>query len=237
MKIKRQKVLDALKIKAYDLGFSEEELGKVADKIVNGNEVPDDADDAKINEVVNNSIDSVIDYLSLAQAASQRIISKYKKRQEEEAEKKEKEKEKPVGTKTEPTTKKNPENEEEDDVKSLLKGLAKKIDDFETKTNERFEKINTANIAETRLDRIKSALKDSGDFGEKTLRDFKRMSFADDDDFNSYLKEISDDAQAYITKTSQEGLRNTPPKSNPNKKDVKVASDEECKALADSLSI
>lgn len=233
MRIKRQKVLDALKIKAYNLGFSEDELGKVADKIVDNNEVADDADDSTVNELINTSIDSVMDYLSLAQSASQRTISKFKNKQKEGGEKG-KVVEKPVEpnakTTTEPTS-----NDSGNDAKQILETLLKKFDDFETKTNERFERINSENIAQTRYDKLKDVVKDAGDFGERELRNFKRMKFADEDDFNAYLKDIQDNAREYNTNSSQKKLQATPPKSNQSKEDVKVASDEELKAIAERI--
>ena len=89
--------------------------------------------------------------------------------------------------KTEPGGKKNQKNTDPDDIAAIVKEavdaavapLSEKLNGYEAKT-----------IAETRLQALNEKLNGCKDdnFKAQTLKDFARMNFKDDADFDEYLK-------------------------------------------------
>ena len=83
--------------------------------------------------------------------------------------------------------------------------------------------------------RLEELVKDSGTFGSSKLKDFARMKFDSDDDFDDYLSEVRTDLDAY-NKENPRGGKSTmgiPPVIGSGKKgnEDDVLSEDDIKAL------
>jgi hypothetical protein len=83
---------------------------------------------------------------------------------------------------------------------------AKLIIDAQAKINQRFEQIDAEKIGNTRLAAFKEAIKTAPEKVRlRYEKDFERLSFKDDDDFNSYLEEIRPDIEAMAADNASKG--------------------------------
>lgn len=156
----KKKVLQALKPKAASLGFIEKELEWVANQIAET--MQEDATD----EQIDTQIDAVIPYLKVAQSAVTRIVnaSKEKPTQKEEP--------KPKGS----------ENPDDDEPAWFRK--------YREENDAKIAGILEGKSKETRRKVFETLLKDlTPKQREAKLKDFDRISFKDDDDFEAYKEE------------------------------------------------
>ena len=88
--------------------------------------------------------------------------------------------------KTEPGGKKNPKDTDPDDIAAIVKAA---VDAAVAPLNEKLNGYEAKTIAETRLQALNEKLNGCKDenFKTQTLKDFQRMNFKDDADFNEYL--------------------------------------------------
>lgn len=244
------------------LGFSKEELKSLASDIdENLDSIKETATDEDVENAIKVAIDGVIPMLKLAQMQASRIVSKKLKEQdderrqaEEEDEKKRKADEKPAeGTKNADEGKQKPaeEKKEDDELKSLIKALTEKVskqDETIAKQNEAMAQLLAGNVKDKRKAILEAKLKGAGKYGSRKMREFERISFRDDSDFNDFLDEIDEDledikaerdslkAKWEQDKANDELAKQTQqppaPDKDSDKKDVEVMSDEQIIALA-----
>ncbi|UWH95587.1 MAG: protein of unknown function DUF4355 [Bacteriophage sp.] len=88
--------------------------------------------------------------------------------------------------KTEPGGKKNPKDTDTDDIAAIVKAA---VDAAVAPLNDKLNGYEAKTIAETRLQALNEKLNGCKDenFKAQTLKDFARMNFKDDADFNEYL--------------------------------------------------
>lgn len=88
--------------------------------------------------------------------------------------------------KTEPGGKKNQKDTDPDDIAAIVKAA---VDAAVAPLNEKLNGYEAKTIAETRLQALNEKLNGCKDdnFKAQTLKDFARMNFKDDADFNEYL--------------------------------------------------
>lgn len=88
--------------------------------------------------------------------------------------------------KTEPGGKKNPKDTDPDDIAAIVKAA---VDAAVAPLNDKLNGYEAKTIAETRLQALNEKLNGCKDenFKAQTLKDFARMNFKDDADFNEYL--------------------------------------------------
>ncbi len=88
--------------------------------------------------------------------------------------------------KTEPGGKKNQKDTDTDDIAAIVKAA---VDAAVAPLNEKLNGYEAKTIAETRLQALNEKLNGCKDenFKAQTLKDFARMNFKDDADFNEYL--------------------------------------------------
>ena len=93
-------------------------------------------------------------------------------------------------------------------------------------------------VAETRREKLKQLVKDAGTFGKSTLKQFDRMTFKDEDEFNDYLDEVQEDLDKINQERADAGLRKLGEvpagkgKKSPENQNIDAMSDEEIIALA-----
>ncbi len=117
------------------------------------------------------------------------------------------------------------------DKDELIKTLLGKIEKLE----ENFTSLKGADISKTRLATLNDKLKDCKDetYKAKTLRDFNRISFQDETEWEQFLKETSEDLELISKATKEREIQNgfTPPmfanasKGEPSEEDVNAIVD------------
>jgi len=174
----KEKVLQTLKPKAASFGFTKEELESVVDTICGT--LQEDATDEQINA----QIDAVIPFLKISQSAVTRIVNAGKKPKEET-----------VASPKEAG--KGSENQEDDKFEKLLKVI-------ETQ-NAKIDALINKDVKTSRREVYVSKLKDLPEAIQKSkLKDFDRMSFENQEDFDSFIQEAETDVPVIL-----QGIANT----------------------------
>lgn len=96
--------------------------------------------------------------------------------------------------------------EGKEDIASLVKAA---VDAAIAPVKETLDGFKAKEVSRTRLQALEGALKDCKDenFKGQTLKDFGRMSFASDDDFNEYLKGKTADVKTANQRIADDALR------------------------------
>lgn len=248
MKKHFKKVLDALRtskdIKA--LGFSHRELKGVAAKIADklDSEIKEDATEEEIQGAIDDAIDSVLPFLQFTQAVSDSRVQSYKSThsKKEDDEEDDEDEEEPVVRKSHKSqsSHKVDKSDGEGDVESMLskaiKPLLEKFDSIQAEISD----LKKGKVADSRKAKLEKLLKDTGKFGERTLRAFNRMSFKDDEEFEDFYEEVENDLEAENQERANRGLDKlgAPDASagaankRRKKDDEEIMSDDEVKELA-----
>jgi len=165
----KTKVLQTLKPKVASLGFTKEELESVVETI--SGTLQEDASEEQINA----QVDAVIPYLKLSQSAVTRIVNAKKKE------------EPPKAPKASTTTKEAEEGAEpEDKFEKLLKVIEAQ--------NAKIDSLVNKDVTASRRQTYAAMLKDLPEAIQKTkLKDFDRMSFKDQDDYDTFVQEAEAD--------------------------------------------
>ena len=165
----KTKVLQAMKPKVASLGFTKEEIESVVDSI--SETLEEDATEEQINA----QIDAVIPYLKLSQSAVTRIVNAKKK-----------EETLPKAPKVSTPTETEEGAEPEDKFEKLLKVIEAQ--------NEKIDSLVNKDVTASRRQTYSAMLKDLPEAIQKTkLKDFDRMSFKDQDDYDTFVQEAEAD--------------------------------------------
>lgn len=248
MKKHFRKVLETLKtskdVKA--LGFSRRELKGVAAKIADklDSEIKEDATDDEIQEAVDDAIDAALPFLQFSQTVSERRVQSYKDAHpaNEEDDDDDDDDDDPANQKNRKsqTSKKNKKSDGEDgDETPLAKALKPLMDKLDGMQSE-ITALKSGNTANSRKAKLEKLLKDTGKFGERTLKAFNRMSFKDDDEFEDFYEEVESDLETENQERTNQGLGKlgAPDVSagvankRGKKNDEELMSDDEVKELA-----
>ena len=165
----KTKVLQTLKPKVASLGFTKEELESVVETI--SGTLQEDASEEQINA----QVDAVIPYLKLSQSAVTRIVNAKKKE------------ELPKAPKASTTTQEAEEGADpEDKFEKLLKVIEAQ--------NAKIDSLVNKDVTASRRQTYAAMLKDLPEAIQKTkLKDFDRMSFKDQDDYDTFVQEAEAD--------------------------------------------
>lgn len=88
-------------------------------------------------------------------------------------------------------------------------------------------------MSDGRKVKLETLLKDSGTFGKSTLKNFSRMKFDTDEDFDEYFAEVEEDLKSYNQEKANKGLSEMGgAPSVGGKISEEVLTDDEVKALA-----
>lgn len=216
-------VLQALKPKVKAFGFNKNELKGVAAKIANNLTLEDDASEEDINEAIDNAIDAVLPYLEMGQKQANRVINDYKRKSENPIEEEEEEEEETKPQKRAATAKK------EEDVPAWAQAMMKTMEALSGEVST----MKGEKLSNSRKSRLEELLKDAGSYGHRTLKNFAKMKFENDEEFDDFFEEVEADLKAYNQERANDGLSKlgkTPLVGGGNKEEV--LSDDEVKALA-----
>jgi hypothetical protein len=176
----KTKVLKVLKPKTLALGFSQEELEGVAETI-SGNLTEESTDDD-----IESAVKAILPFLKVSQQAATRVIN---------AKKEELEKRSPKEPKKEGANDDEPEEE------------PKWFKSYREKTEQQILSLKQERDTASRL-KVFEALLEGLPEKQKTskLKDFGRISFKDDEDFNSYIEDQKEVVKEIKLELSEHGL-------------------------------
>lgn len=251
-----KKVLAVLKTKGKALGFSKSEMKRIAAKVADKLELDDDASDDDVQSAVEDAVDEAIELLEFSQSAAQRAISNYKKKHNisddddddpDDGDDLDDDPDANKGGKKsrqqrQKSNNKSNDDNDVDDAPAWAKSLMASME----KMGERVSSLEKGNTSESRRAKLQAILKDTGKYGERKLKEFDRIkdTFKDEDDFEDYLDEVSEDLEAYNQERADEGLSKlgVPGASTPHKKnkddegdEPEKLSDEEIEDLANEF--
>lgn len=248
MNKRTRKVLTLLKTKAKQLGFNRNELKGIAAKIADNLDLADDASDEDEDSAIDEAVDDAMELLGYSQSAAQRAISNFKKKHNvsdddddvDDDEEDDDDQTQPSkknksgqrnGNKKSTKSKDDADDDEDNDTPAWAKGLISSME----KMSERVSSLEKGNVSKSRKARLEEVLKDTGNFGKRRLKEFDRIkdTFKDDDEFEEYIDEITEDLENYNQERADEGLGKVgaPGASTPNKKDKTPSKDEDVKPL------
>lgn len=111
----------------------------------------------------------------------------------------------------------NPDKDQKDDKdkdgKEEMPAWAKALIDGQTRLNERLDGIEKGKQADIRKSKFMETIKDAPDkFRERAEKAYNRCTFKDDEDFNSYIEELAEEAEEAKGEAETKGGIVTPPK-------------------------
>lgn len=224
----QKRCFSKLRPKAEALGFNRKELMGVADTIAGNLSLKEDASDEEIDAAIDDAIDAVIPILKVGQSMSSRVINAAKEDKKDND--KDDEGDKKVQD-PEPSKKK-----EVEDVKtpSWVSDLLSKVDSLSNQV----VALQGEKLAGTRKSRLKELLADSGSFGARTLKNFDRMSFKDDEEFEDFFTEVESDLAEYKQELADNGLSHLGKPAIPTKQSsqkVDLVTDDQIKKMSEIL--
>lgn len=175
----KSKILQALKPKTASLGFNKNELDSVVDTI--SGTIQEDATEEQINA----QIEAVIPFLKLSQSAATRIVN---------AQKEKKTGKESLASPEAETESENPDEDKFTKLLAVIQGQNDKIDSLINKD----QKTTRRSVFESKLKELPQELRTT------KLKDFERMSFRDQEDFDTYISEVEEDIPTIL-----QGLANT----------------------------
>lgn len=244
MKKHFKKVLEALKtskdIKA--LGFSRKELKGVAAKIADKLEsaVKEDATDEEIQEAVDDAIDAVLPFLQLTQSVADRQVQAFKSAHstDDDVDDDDDDPDPAEGGKRNSPSRKGKKSDEgnEGELAKALKPLLDNLDGMQSEITA----LKNGKTTDSRKAKLEKLLKNTGKFGERTLKAFNRMSFKDDEAFEDFCDEVEADLEEENQERANRGLEKLgapaatggAAEQRSKKNDEEVMSDDEVKELA-----
>ena len=218
-----------LKPRVKSLGFNKKELMGVAASIADNLTADDEASEEDVNAEIDKAIEAVIPILSLAQTQASRLMDSFKKKheilddddtdQDDDNQKSQK--------KQKPTDKKSADDGVMEQLKALMGAVTKMQEDFSSFKGEK--------VTDLRKQKLEALLKDTGVFGTRTMKNFAKMSFDTDEEFDEYYSDVEQDLKDYNQERASAGLSALGAIPGAKSKQVKEEpfSDEEIAALAD----
>ena len=220
------------KVKAF--GFNRKELQGIAAKIADNLTSADDASDEDVNAEIEEKIDAVIPYLQVSQSYANRLVEDARK-QNDDDEPDDNDDDKPSGKRK--SGSKNTKDDKDKDDDKTPEWAASLLKTVESLTNE-ITTLKGEKVASTRRARLEELLKDAGSYGKRTLKNFDRMKFETDDEFDEFFSDVEQDLKDYTQELADKGLENlnTPPAAGGKGggKEDEPMSDKEIEDLANS---
>ena len=226
----KKKVFLKLKTGAQAYGYKRDELRSVAAHIADNLKLDENASEEDVEDAVDNAVSSCIPFLKFGQTMATRVINDSKPKEDhdtdddnddDDATQKSTSKK---SNKTAPT----PDNDTPSWVKELQKSVEALANQVETMKGEK--------VTIGRKERLSKLLADTGTYGEAALKNFERMSFKDDDDFDDYFTSVEEDLAKFKQQMADSGLAHltTPPtpKQDKPKGEDKVFTDSELEEIA-----
>lgn len=222
---KTQKVLLVLKPKIKSFGFNKSEVKSIAAKIADNLTLEEDATEEDVNAIIEEKIDAVLPFLQVGQSQANRVIDAWKKTQphdDDDDDDLDGDEKNTKYTKKQAKQNNDGTNEALKDLLDVVKSLKDEV-----------ASMKAEKASDGRRVKLEALLKDSGTFGKSTLKNFSRMKFETEEEFDEYFAEVEEDLKSYTQETANKGLSEmggVPPVGG--KLSEEVLTDDEVKALA-----
>lgn len=226
----KKKVFLKLKTGAQAFGYKRDELMSVAAHIADNLKLDENASEEDVEDAVDAAVSDCIPFLKYGQSMATRVIndSKLKDDHDDDDNDDDDDNNQKPSPKKSPKTTSTPKDETPAWVKELQKSVETLANQVETMKG---EKVTTG-----RKERLSKLLADTGTYGEAALKNFERMSFKDDDDFDDYFTSVEEDLAKFKQQMADSGLAhltNPPtPKQDKPKGEDKVFTDEQLEEIA-----
>lgn len=192
MKKKTKQVLSILKPKCKALGFNLEELEGIAADIADNLELDEEASEEEINEKISSEVEAVIPYLKIAQKASNRVIQNSKNNKNPEID--------DNGT----NAGQDVVNQEKEEEKVPV--WAQAIITQQKAIQTELTGLKSERETDGRRSKLKALLKDTGTFGKCTLKNFDKIKFENEADFEEFYDGVVEDLATLNQERANAGL-------------------------------
>lgn len=210
----KERILQALKPKVLQYGFSSASIDSFADQIAQN--IEEDAGD----EAINANIDAVIPFFRLSQSEITRIVNSRVK-------------DEPTPPKVDETAEGRVEEEEAEPTDKLDK-MAQLIE----KLNDRIDTLTQSEVTKTRKQKYQEEISGLPEAIRKSMeRKFERMTFKDDSDFEAFLEEEAAEIPELIKLEAEERLASSGRPRIGGRASNKQASDKEVENIIKQLNI
>lgn len=229
MKKKTKLVFNVLKLKSKALGFNKDELEGIAADIANNFELDEEASDEDVNAEIEKQIDAVLPFLKIAQKSAQRTIQNFKDSQDLDDD--EVDDDDPAGNKK-PIRKQKKEKEEQ--VPAWAQALITQNKALQTE----ILGLKSERENDGRRSKLKALLKDKGTFGKTVLKNFDKMKFENESEFDDFYDGVVEDLAAIDQERANEGLGKLgapAAQRKPKKEEVEVIKGDEIDELAETM--
>lgn len=229
MKKKTKLVFNVLKLKSKALGFNKDELEGIAADVANNFELDEEASDEDVNAEIEKQIDAVLPFLKIAQKSAQRTIQNFKDSQDLDDDEVDDDDDDPAGNKK-PIRKQKKDEQIPVWGQAIItqnKALLTEIIDLKS------ERENDG-----RRSKLKALLKDKGTFGKTVLKNFDKMKFENESEFDDFFDGIVEDLAAIDQERANEGLGKLgapAAQRKPKKDEVEVIKGDEIDELAETM--
>ena len=224
-----QLVLLALKPKVKALGFNQKELKGIAAKIADNIKLDEEASEEEVSAEIDSQIDAILPFLQLGQSQANRVIDAWKKSHTTETDDDDDDDD---DSSSQPGSNKSKKNKKENDA---TPEWAKSMLDTVKALTDEVTALKAEKSTSSRRARLETLLKDTGTFGERTIKSFGRMKFENDDEFDEFYSEVEEDLKKLNQERADAGLSSLGAIPGVQKKSApkeEVLTDEEIKALA-----
>jgi len=232
MKKRTKQVLVILKPKSEALGFSRKELEGIAADVANNLELEDEASDEDVNAEIEKQVNAVLPYLKIAQKTAQRTIQSFKDSQNLDDDEVDDPDDDPAGNKK-PIRKQKKEKEEEQ-VPAWAQALITQNKALQTE----ILGLKSERENDGRRSKLKALLKDKGTFGKTVLKNFDKMKFDNESEFDDFYDGVVEDLAAIDQERANEGLGKLgapAAQRKPKTEEVEVIKDNEIDELAETM--
>jgi hypothetical protein len=188
------KLLANKSIKA--LGYSKKELRGIAQQIADNLNSTEETSEEEVDAEIDERIEAVTPFLGFGQSQANRLLDEWKKNNPTPMDDDE------DGKGDEPKPANPIKPKEADSVPAWAQAL---IDGNKALQSE-IAAIKGSKLTDQRREKLQALLKNTGVFGERTLKQFSRLKFEDDDDFNDYLADVELDIKALNQERADKGL-------------------------------
>lgn len=231
MKKKTKLVFNVLKLKSKALGFNKDELEGIAADVANNFELDEEASDEDVNAEIEKQIDAVLPFLKIAQKSAQRTIQNFKDSQNLDDDEVDDDDDDPAGNKK-PIRKQKKEKEEQ--VPAWAQALITQNKALQTE----ILGLKSERENDGRRSKLKALLKDKGTFGKTVLKNFDKMKFENESEFDDFYDGVVEDLAAIDQERANEGLGKLgapAAQRKPKKEEVEVIKDNEIDELAETM--
>lgn len=231
MKKKTKLVFNVLKLKSKALGFNKDELEGIAADVANNFELDEEASDEDVNAEIEKQIDAVLPFLKIAQKSAQRTIQNFKDSQNLDDDEVDDDDDDPAGNKK-PFRKQKKEKEEQ--VPAWAQALITQNKALQTE----ILGLKSERENDGRRSKLKALLKDKGTFGKTVLKNFDKMNFENESEFDDFYDDVVEDLAAIDQERANEGLGKLgapAAQRKPKNEEVEVIKGDEIDELAETM--